>query len=787
LGREEKRENFNMRFAMPFVARSRKGSKKRTHKLAAVLLAALPLLFLFGCSSSSSNSTGSIAVTLSPSAAQTLDENGTVSVTATVTNDSKSAGVTWALSSSVGTLTSTFDTATYTAPASVTSATSVTLTATSVTNTAKSASLTINLAVPPSVTTTSLPGATVGAAYSQTLAASGGVTPYTWSVASGGSSLSSLGLSLSTAGVISGTPTATGTATFTVKVTDSGNLSATSSSLTITASIAPLAVVTSSLPNGTVNTPYSQNLSASGGVAPYTWTQTSGTLPANLSLANSGLVSGTPSTTGSYSFGVQVTDSQNSTATGTVTLTIVSAEACGSKLGSESELNGEYAILMNGFSGSGNGSPWVAAGSFAANGSGSITAGDWDHNSNSAVHLTIEASGSSYVVGSDNRGCATLAFSDGSTETFRFALGSLSSNVATKGRIIEFDDTVGTGSRGSGLLLQQTTADFALSALAANYAFGMDGLDSSQGHYNVGGSLTNGSGTFSSIYSDIDDAGTLTSAQTGGTGSLSSVSSSTGRGTLSLTLGSLTISGAAYIVNANQLFLVSTGALSSTTPLLGGRAFATGSSFSSSSLSGNYVIELTGSSIPTNEGASAGIGLFTIGSGSLSGTIYEYQNATAVTNPFSGATYTVGTSSGRVAISGAGNHPPVIYLATSDLAGIVAGTDSSAVFGLIEQQTATSLADGNYFFGTTDPADNTVTDEEGAITLASGGAVTGTSDSSDQNGLTTAKTVSGSVTLDSSGVGYVGTSNSSVAITTGTKLYFIDESGGPAVIHVVEP
>ena len=71
------------------------------------------------------------------------------------------------------------------------------------------------------VTTTSpLPGGTQGAAYNQTLAATGGTSPYTWTLATG-SNLPA-GLALSAGGVISGTPTVTGTTSFTVQVTDSG-------------------------------------------------------------------------------------------------------------------------------------------------------------------------------------------------------------------------------------------------------------------------------------------------------------------------------------------------------------------------------------------------------------------------------------------------------------------------------------------------------------------------------------------------------------------------------------
>ena len=100
-----------------------------------------------------------------------------------------------------------------------------------------------------SITTTSLPGGVVGSAYSRTLAATGGVTPYTWSVSSG-SLPAGLALDSST-GTISGTPTAAGTSTFSVTATDSGTSpgqSATQSFSITIAGVADLAVSISGPP-----------------------------------------------------------------------------------------------------------------------------------------------------------------------------------------------------------------------------------------------------------------------------------------------------------------------------------------------------------------------------------------------------------------------------------------------------------------------------------------------------------------------------------------------------------
>ena len=132
--------------------------------------------------------------------------------------------------------------------------------------------------------------------------ATAGVPPYTWAIA-GGALPSGLGLA---GGQISGTPTATGTFQFTINVTDSAGKTATKdfaiqigAALTlITASLSPLSTGVSS----------SQQLSASGGVPPYTWTVSAGALPPGIALSSSGAVTGTPTTAGSYGFTVRVTD-----------------------------------------------------------------------------------------------------------------------------------------------------------------------------------------------------------------------------------------------------------------------------------------------------------------------------------------------------------------------------------------------------------------------------------------------------------------------------------------------
>ncbi|MEA2500975.1 MAG: hypothetical protein QOD01_1086, partial [Actinomycetota bacterium] len=76
----------------------------------------------------------------------------------------------------------------------------------------------------------------------------------------------------------------------------------------------PLAIITTSLPTGTVNSPYSATLAATGGTMPYTWSLASGnTLPPGLNISPAGVISGTPTATATSSFTVRVTDSTTPT------------------------------------------------------------------------------------------------------------------------------------------------------------------------------------------------------------------------------------------------------------------------------------------------------------------------------------------------------------------------------------------------------------------------------------------------------------------------------------------
>jgi outer membrane autotransporter protein len=172
------------------------------------------------------------------------------------------------------------------------------------------------------VAPSTLPAPTVGTAYSQTVSASGGTAPYVYSVSSGALPP---GLTLNSAtGNISGTPTAGGSFAFSVQATDHNNLSGTAS-YTLTIGSVALSIAPASLSAGVLNASYSQQLVATGGTAPYTYSVVSGALPAGLSLSSAGLISGTPTTSGSSTFTVQAKDSSSGTGPFSVTKSYVLA------------------------------------------------------------------------------------------------------------------------------------------------------------------------------------------------------------------------------------------------------------------------------------------------------------------------------------------------------------------------------------------------------------------------------------------------------------------------------
>ncbi len=209
------------------------------------------------------------------------------------------------------------------------------------------------------------PAGIVGQPYSHTLTATGGTGSYTWQLGSG--SLPA-GLSLGSGGAVTGTPTTAGSSSALVRVTSGSQTDSVTLNITI---LAQLAVVVGTPPPAVMGKSFSHQLSATGGTGTYTWQVASGSLPDGLSLNSSGLVSGIPAKTGSFTATVRAT-SGSQTAEGTLALTVtapqlVTANVVSQILGTRSPLTADelkYLDLLGNNNGSfdvGDFLAWVKA------------------------------------------------------------------------------------------------------------------------------------------------------------------------------------------------------------------------------------------------------------------------------------------------------------------------------------------------------------------------------------------------------------------------------------------
>lgn len=463
--------------------------------------------------------------------------------------------------------------------------------------------------------------------------------------------------------------------------------------------------------------------------------------------------------------------------------TIVSASAaCGS--GHESVLNGQYAFTLQGFDTVG--AQVLLAGSFDADGAGHIAklVGVEDINSSAGpqTNLSINATGSSYSIGADNRGCLTIVNSLG-TRKFRFALGSINGGIASKGRISGFDATTVADWLVTGELRLQNPAAFTNSAFAGNFAFGLDGTDTAGKRFGLAGTLsTNGAGVITAGNFDSNDGGTLNTnaAITSGTFAIAA----NGRGTLSITSGGVTDNYAIYMLSNSDALLFSVDANSAGHPITVGEAVGASASFATNSLKGTFAIHMTGRT--SGGSADVTIGAGTSDSGGNLSTLKLFEKAgNNLINPLSGAaTYSV-AANGRTTITGVFPNAPVVYLSAMNQ-GFIVGGGASAPFGVVEPQSAgpfsNSSVSGAYFFGTETPGCECVPEESGVAMANGAGGLTGSLDSGRFGGLLQGNQplpiATYSVSAD--GTGNVGSSTALVVISP-SKFLWMDASINPAV------
>jgi large repetitive protein len=511
------------------------------------------------------------------------------------------------------------------------------------------------------VTTNSLPGGFVNAAYSTTLAASGGTPPYTWTETSGGALPPGLA-NLTTAGVISGTPTTVGAyGPYVFTVTDSTNATAASASLTLTIG-SPVASCT---PLG--------NESALTSATPYAF----------LLKGNDG--SGNP---------IDIAGSFTPNGSGGITNATVDYNGF---------TNGPVQLQVD-----------LPASSYSF---GSATLGCLSLNFSGpvAAELGLKHAGATptfehgAVLRAVNGKARAAVASTVSTVQFTFSLSGFDGTLYHTGRIIESDNT-GGGTNASGLIHLQLPSAFSLASLQPNYAFGVDGWTAeSAGNLRIAiaGTFTNSSGALSAGYADLNEGGTPSGELTGGNGTVNStIDPTTGRGTgtytIPTTAGNLTFDFAFYILNASDFILLSTDSpiTAGSPPLLSGRALASSATYAAGALNGYYLLASQGLEVSgSNIGNLAEIGTLNATTAGTIPTAILYVNdaGSYSSTPYPNGSYTVEAASGRVSITGLTATPPVLYLTAAgttddEIAAFLVGSDTEASSGVVVTQSTSAPA-----------------------------------------------------------------------------------------------
>lgn len=451
--------------------------------------------------------------------------------------------------------------------------------------------------------------------------------------------------------------------------------------------------------------------------------------------------------------------------------------ACGSGSGNESLLKGQYAFLLSGSDS--NGQTYLG-GSITADGTGKITGGEEDIQrlNSSGGPFTINATGSSYAVGADHRGCLLLTNANGETTFFRFALGSINaSSVSTSGHMVQFGDTT-SGTFTAGTIRLQDANSFTASQFNGNYVMGFVGSEFDGTRVAIAGTFaSDGVSTVPSGTFDFDNAGRVISDQSAAPEGTFTCCDANGRGTLTLQIDNL----AFYMISSADALLISTDE----SPIGGGEAIGAPSAttFSQGSLNGASVLRQTGQSStgPVVDIATVGAN----GTGAIT-TDDNINSAGSFTTSSTALNYTV-ASNGRVAISGNGT-PPVLYLFGPNQ-GFLVGTDSDTTFGILEPQATGPFSDasfsGAYTLGTENPSASTVTLESGVVTANGSGKAAGTSDQSSSGILMQNQSLNLTYSISANGSGDVGSGTTAIMIT-GNKLVFISNTSTNPTITVVE-
>ena len=739
--------------------------------IASLVSAHLSVVILSGCGSgSSTNTPPAITVVLSTTSAS-VQTGTTKQFTASLQNDSQNSGVTWGVTGSgcsgaqCGTVSpASGPTTTYTAPPSVPNPATIILTATSVADNTKSASATIIVIPAPAgvsiLPTTATVLSTATYPFTATVSPAAANPAVTWSLSGTGCTGAACGiLSNSTDNPVTYTapPTGPNSAAVTITATAVGDPTKQGSAvvsvpgIVVDARPRPISVpvnATQIFFAGVTNDPPDQGV---------TWTVT-GT-------GCAGAACGTLSTTrtarvGDTFYTAPAVIPSPDTVTVTATSVTVPSSSGSSQVtitpANNRLLNGRYAFLFHGFDSDGQ---LAIAGGFNADGAGNITDGVEDINRTAFVSgISPLSFTGTYIIGPDNRGQMILTSSQGSS-TFHFVINSAGSGAW----FIEFDDTTGTGTRGSGSMQRQVASAFSLSQTTGNFVMGLLGDLPGTGRAAVTGRFH--SSSTGSVSGAVLDFGTpsATSPNLGWSGSLAAPDATTGRGkmTFNATIpapgpGAISLNLVYYILASNKLFVLSTDARSSTIPLLSGEVRGQnlpGGGFTNSSLSGSVIFSFEG--VVQNTGSVA-VGETTFdGSGNLTGILDQNDGGTMVLNTAFTGTYSV-FSDGRATIpSPTSIQPQGLYLQDTNRGFIMEAAGREVTIGEIRPQaagpfSAASLS-GTLGDRTEPPLTSIYQDHTGLTVLDGVSNFTFTIDTSDTEQFLRTKIHSGTYSVESNG------------------------------------
>jgi hypothetical protein len=430
--------------------------------------------------------------------------------------------------------------------------------------------------------------------------------------------------------------------------------------------------------------------------------------------------------------------------------------------------------------------------------SGAVQSGEFDENGNNVSPTLQQAvSGGTLTYYADGLGQLVLNV-PGGTITFSLAVpaSALTAGSDSDIRMIEYDDTTGAGTRGSGVLKLASQAFAPTSGLTGQHALLVSGASLAGGQEALAASMTlDGKGNITGGAADSNQTGTHISFNPpSGTYAVDA----TGRGLLTLTLQVGTNSPSSFHysffqASPSEWLLMSIDQATANAPVVIGPAYSqTGTPFSAAPIAaGNYVLEMHGLVAPSGATPAAPDVIAGIGPGDGSSKLtftYDEYNGTLVTAQTAMFTYAVDATTpntGHIATTNGAVEGPVLYLIDANTA-LVLGRGASAPSGLMETQTSGSFTNtsfsGNYLGGSLPLVAPPVLNEAGLVQADGQGNIIITTNRSNPSGLSLYQYITGTYATDSTGRVVVTTPDGITRIfyvVSPTKAaYLTNDSGG---------